>query len=93
MKKIKIIGGILVIYLILMGVGFYGGMLYQQKSGVGQSNNAPIFQGTPPSGGVMPGQAGMADPGGGTTPAPAIADEAAGSPNRSSRRRRRRSMP
>ena len=64
-KKITLIGGVITIYLILMGIGFYGGFVYQQKNGTGLTNGAPAMLGTPAGGGVAANQAGIA-PGGRT---------------------------
>ncbi len=62
-KKITLIGGIITIYLILVGISFYGGSVYQQKNGTSLNNAAPALLGTPPGSGAAV-QAGVASGGG-----------------------------
>ena len=62
-EKIALIGGVMTIYLILMGIGLPGGFVYQQKNGTGLSSGAPAMQGTPPGGGFPANQAGIASGG------------------------------
>jgi hypothetical protein len=44
------IGGVLLAYVVLMGAGFAGGILYQKNTGSAAVGSAPVFQGTPPAG-------------------------------------------